>query len=77
MKYITVSLDDEAFRRAEVAAVQLDTSVSALVKRFPSEVLAENSFDLLVRRERELRDRITSFSAADRLTRDGINERTV
>jgi hypothetical protein len=34
MKNLTVSLDDETYRRARMIAAQRDTSVSALVKRF-------------------------------------------
>jgi hypothetical protein len=34
MKNITVSLDDETYRRAHMIAAQRDTSVSAMVKRF-------------------------------------------
>jgi hypothetical protein len=34
MKNITVSLDEDTYRRARMAAAQRDTSVSALVKRF-------------------------------------------
>src|SRR5476649_1580209 len=34
MKNITVSLDDETYRNARMKAAELDTSVSALVKRY-------------------------------------------
>jgi hypothetical protein len=76
VKKITVSIDDEAYRRARIKAAEQDTSVSALVKRFLC-VLAseEGDTDRLKREERELRARISSFSARDRLRRDDIHER--
>jgi hypothetical protein len=36
MKNITVSLDDETYRKARIAAAEQNTSVSALVRRFLS-----------------------------------------
>jgi hypothetical protein len=36
MKNITVSLDDETYRRARIVAAEQNTSVSALVRRFLS-----------------------------------------
>ena len=34
MKNITVSLYDDVYRRARIKAAELDTSVSALVKKY-------------------------------------------
>ncbi len=76
VKNITVSIDDETYRRARVKAAEQDTSVSALVKRFLCELASEESdVDRLKREERELRVRISSFSARDRLRRDDVHER--
>jgi len=76
MKNITVSLDDETYRRARVKAAEQDTSVSALVRRFLTELAQEESeFERLKREERVLREKITRFSAADRLSRDGAHAR--
>jgi hypothetical protein len=76
MKNITVSVDDETYRRARVKAAEQDTSVSALVKRFLAELAAtESDTERLKREERQLRARITTFSAADRLSREDIHER--
>jgi hypothetical protein len=76
MRNITVSLDDETYRRARVIAAERDTSVSALVKRFLSELAAgETEFERLKRLERETRARIGDFSAADRLPRDELYAR--
>ena len=76
MKNLTVSLDDEIYRRARVIAAQRDTSVSALVKQFLTSLAAgETEFERLKREERELREQITNFSASDRLSRDEVHDR--
>jgi len=76
MKNITVSLDDETYRRARMVAAERDTSVSALVKRFLLELTSgETEFERLKREERELRKKIKLFSASDRLPRDEIHDR--
>jgi len=76
MKNITVSVDDDTYRRARIKAAERDTSVSALVKRFLTELAAEESdTERLKRQERELRSRITAFSARARLPRDDVHER--
>jgi len=78
MKNITVSLDEEVYRRARMKAAELGVSVSALVKRYLTELgSGESDFERLKREERELRDRISSFTAANRLSRDAIHERGV
>jgi phage shock protein A len=76
MKNITVSLDDETYRRARIVAAQRETSVSALVKRFLTELAAgESETERLKRQERALRERITAFRASDRLSRDAVHDR--
>jgi hypothetical protein len=76
MKNITVSLDDETYRRARMIAAQRDTSVSALVKRFLLELgSGETETERLKRKERALRDRITAFRASERLSRDELHRR--
>ena len=76
MKNITVSLDDETYRRARMIAAERDTSVSALVKQFLIELAKDESEnERLKREERVLRDRITSFRASDRLSRESVHER--
>jgi hypothetical protein len=76
MRNITVSLDDETYRRARTIAAQRDTSVSALVKGFLVELTsAENKIERLKREERALRERITAFRASDRLSRDEVHGR--
>jgi hypothetical protein len=76
MKNITVSLDDETYRRARMMAAQRDTSVSALVRRFLLDLASgESENERLKRLERELRERITNFDASDRLSRDDVHRR--
>jgi hypothetical protein len=76
MRNITVSVDDKTYRRARVKAAEQDTSVSALVKRFLNGLAAEESdCERLKREERALRDRISAFRAADRLSREDVHRR--
>jgi uncharacterized protein YdaU (DUF1376 family) len=76
MKNITVSLDDDTYRRARTVAAQRDTSVSALVKGFLLELgSSEGREERLKREERALRERIATFSATDRLPRDAAHDR--
>ena len=73
---LSVSLDDETYRRARIIAAERDTSVSALVKRFLVELTSgETEFERLKREEAELRKQITNFSASDRLSRDELYDR--
>jgi plasmid stability protein len=76
MRNITVSLDDETYRRARMIAAERDTSVSALVKSFLTELASgESKPERLKRQERELRESITDFDASDRLSRDDVHRR--
>ena len=76
MKNITVSVDDETYRRARVKAAERDTSVSALVRQFLAELAGtESETERLKREERAIREEIRTFRAADRLTRDSLHER--
>jgi len=76
VKNITVSLDNEIYRRARMVAAERDTSVSALVKRFLQQLGSEETeTERLKREERALRERITAFRAADRLSREDVHRR--
>lgn len=75
MRNITVSLDDEVYKRARIAAAERDTSVSSLVKAFLEQIAAETETERLKRQEREIRSRITDFSAILRLSRDDVHNR--
>ena len=77
MKNITVSVDDDIYRKARIAAAERDTSVSAMVREFLTDVAGkESEFDRLRREEAEVRATIKSFSASDRLSRDKLHERS-
>ena len=76
VKNITVSVDDEIYRRARMKAAEQDTSVSALVRRFLVNLAAgETETERLKRQERELRERITKFRGGDRMGRDAVHRR--
>ena len=76
MKNLTVSLDDDTYRRARMIAAQRDTSVSALVKKFLLDLASgESETERLKRQECELRERITDFDGSDRLSRDDVHRR--
>ena len=76
MRNITVSVDEETYKRARINAAELDTSVSRLVRDFLHELSAEETeFERLARQELELRSSIESFRASDRLSRDEVHAR--
>lgn len=72
VKNITVSVDDETYRTARIAAARQDTSVSALVKKFLQGLSDESEYERLKRLEAEARAKITSFSASDNVSRDEL-----
>jgi hypothetical protein len=77
VKNITVTVDDDTYRRARIKAAERDTSVSALVRDFLLELAAgETDIERLKHEERALRDRISRFRAADRLPREQVHERS-
>ena len=76
MKNITVSLDDDTYRRARVIAAERDTSVSALVKQFLIELAkGESEAERLKSEERALGERVTAFRDSDTLPRDDAHRR--
>jgi plasmid stability protein len=77
MKNVTVSLDDETYRKARVKAAEHGRSLSALVREFLNGFGSQRSeFERLHAQEVELRKKITGFSGNDLLSRDDIHERT-
>jgi hypothetical protein len=76
VKNITVSVDDEIYRRARVKAAERDTSVSALVRQFLVDLAKDGSeFERLERLEKALREQITDFDGSNRLSRDEVHDR--
>ena len=77
MRNITVSIDDETYKRARIAAAERDTSVSALVKAYLGQLASqETEIERLKRQEREIRSSITAFNASDRLSREDLHSRS-
>ena len=73
MRNITVSVDDETYKRARVTAAEQDTSLSALVKSYLRQLAcAETETERLKRLESEIRSQITNFQASDRLSREDL-----
>jgi hypothetical protein len=78
MRNITVSVDDDTYKRARVAAAERDTSISALVKAYLEQLAShETEVERLKRQEREIRGRIESFSASNKLSRDELHSRSL
>lgn len=83
MKNITVSVDDETYRRSRIKAAEAGTTVSALVKSFLVGLAQDRApgaeFERLERLQQEVLARIRrehpDFSAAERLSRDAVHDR--
>lgn len=76
MRNITVSVDDETYKRARIAAAERDTSVSALVKAYLGQLAShETDLERLKRLEREIRNQISVFDASDRVSREELHNR--
>lgn len=75
VKNLTVSLDDETYRRARIVAAERETSISSLVKKYLIELTAEGDSERLKRLEREVRIRITNFDSSDQVSRDVLHKR--
>lgn len=80
MKNITVSVDDETYRRSRVKAAEAGTSVSALVRSFLIALgQGDSDFDRLHRLQQatleQIRARQAGLRAADNLSRDALHTR--
>jgi len=76
VKNVTVSLNDDVYRRARLAAAERETSLSALVRQYLEQLgSGETEAERLRKAERQLRAQITDFRAADRLARDALHDR--
>jgi plasmid stability protein len=77
MRYITVSVDDEVYRRARVRAAKLHTSVSAVVRELLTRFACEDTeLDRRLRLQRETLESIRAFRASNRLSRDQAHDRS-
>lgn len=78
VKNITVSVPDDVYRNARVAAAQRDTSVSALVVAYLEQLSGRmDEFARLEALQREVQAGIGQFRAAGRLSRDEAHDRAV
>jgi plasmid stability protein len=76
VRNVTVSLDDEVYRRARVKAAERDTSLSALVRDFLISLGEEETeFERRKRLQDEVLRSIVAFRANDRLSRDEAHDR--
>lgn len=76
VKNITVSVPDDVYRGARISAAEQGTSVSALVAdHLRSLADASSRFERLEAQQEEVIAQITSFRAADRVSRDELHAR--
>ncbi len=82
VKNITISVDDDLYRRARIKAAESSTNVSALVKDYLREFTggaAETEFERLAREEQELREELKvrrlGLDPAHNLGRDALHAR--
>jgi predicted transcriptional regulator len=77
VKNVTVSLDDDVYRRARMVAAARETSLSALVRQHLEQLgSGESEVERLRKAENVLRAQITNFRAADRRARDELHDRS-
>lgn len=76
MRNITVTVDDDTYRLARIAAAERDTSVSALVREYLTSLAAPPAAqgDATAQLFATL-DRAEDFRAADRLSREDAHGR--
>jgi hypothetical protein len=78
VKNITVSVPDDVYRDARVAAAQRDTSLSALVVAYLVRLSGwTDEFARLEALQRDVQAEISQFRGSDRLDRDEVHDRAV
>lgn len=78
MKNITVSVPEDVYRDARIAAAERGSSVSALVVGFLRSLSARSrEFARLEAQQLEVQAEIHRFRAGDRLSRDEIHDRAI
>ena len=83
MKSITVSVDDETYRRSRIRAAEAGTSVTALVRSYLVSITRSDSEQIDIERLKRLQDetlasiraRGARLSSAGNLTRDALHDR--
>jgi len=78
VRNVTISLPDEVYRQARIAAAERDRSLSALVREWLIDLSGrESDFERRERLQGEVLDSIESFRAGDRLSREQVHRREV
>ena len=78
MRNITVSVPDDVYRNARVAAAQRDTSLSALVVAYLERLSGRmEEFARLEDLQHEVQAEMGQFRAGGRLGRDEVHDRAV
>jgi hypothetical protein len=80
VKNITVSIDDETYRRARIAAAANDSTVTAVVREFledfsansPRQETKKERSERLARLETDARARIKFFDPSDNVPREEL-----
>lgn len=76
MRNVTISLPDDVYRQARIAAAERDSSLSALVRDLLVErIEADSDFARRKALQDEVIDSIRSFRGGDRLSRDELYRR--
>jgi hypothetical protein len=79
MKNITITVDDDTYRKARIAAAHRDASVSALVKKFLLSLTAEAPAPRDLKRDQEvlldgLWQKYPGFTSRENLSRNALHE---
>lgn len=79
MRNITVSVDNELYRKARIKAAEKDRSLSALVRDYLTSLTEEEEAKLSRRREelKNLYQKVSHFRLGHRFTREEIYDRKV
>ena len=80
MRNVTLSIDEETYRRARIRAAEMDTSISSLVRDYLRELATDHDSESRFARLRRLQDetleairaRGGGIRSADNLTRDEL-----
>ena len=75
MKNLTVTVDEETYRLARLAAAEQGVSVSGLVRSLLAELRPRETRAEAVQRALAAMDTVRKFAAGDRLSREQLHER--
>lgn len=75
VKNVTITLDEETYRQARLAAAERGTSMSGLVRTLLATVRPQETRSEAVQRAFAAMDAVRKFTAGDRLNREELHER--